>query len=306
MRRIWVQQFYISEGRVCWRTEEEGLPPGSLWINTPHDPEARLSCKRTTSWVGYKVHLTESCDDDQPHLITHVETDNATAAENDAIEKVHQALEERELLPATHLVDSGYVDAKQLIRSKGDFGVDLLGPPKADPSWQAKAGEGFAASDFKIDWQRQQATCPAGHVSQRWNPVRGRYKEPVISVAFSARDCASCAHRQKCTRARVRNLTLRPKEQYMALLEARQRESEKDFQTTYSRRAGIEGTISQSVRRMHLRRSRYIGLAKTHLQHVLTALALNLVRLGAWFHGNTPEATRKTAFKRLMSEPAYA
>jgi transposase len=43
----------------------------------------------------------------------------------------------------------------------------------------------------------------------------------------------------------------------------------------------VEGTISQAVRAFGLRRTRYIGLAKTHLQHVLTAIAFNLARLNA-------------------------
>jgi hypothetical protein len=64
----------FSEADIQWRTEAEGVPPSALFIASPYDPEAHLAKKRSTSWVGYKVHLTESCEDDQPHLITHVET----------------------------------------------------------------------------------------------------------------------------------------------------------------------------------------------------------------------------------------
>ena len=74
----------------------------------------------------------------------------------------------------------------------------------------------------------------------------------------------------------------------------------------FHRRAGIEGTISEGVRMMHLRPARYIGLAKTHLQHVLTAMALNLVRLTAWLAGEPLARTRQTSFTRLMAEPACA
>lgn len=50
----------------------------------------------------------------------------------------------------------------------------------------------------------------------------------------------------------------------------------------YSARAGIESTLSQAVRAFDLRRSLYIGLAKTHLQQILIAVAINLVRVGKW------------------------
>jgi len=52
-------------------------------------------------------------------------------------------------------------------------------------------------------------------------------------------------------------------------------------------RCGVEGTIAQAqaARRSDLHDARYRGLAKTHLQHVLTALALNLVRVDTWLTG---------------------
>ena len=87
---------------------------------------------------------------------------------------------------------------------------------------------------------------------------------------------------------------------------AREREAQPAFAKEYQQRAGIEGTISAGVRTLHLRRSRYIGLAKTHLQHVLTAAAMNLIRLGAWFAGTPLARTRQSAFTRLMALPIGA
>jgi len=55
---------------------------------------------------------------------------------------------------------------------------------------------------------------------------------------------------------------------------------------------------------MHLRRSRYIGLAKTHLQHVLTAAAINLSRINDWLSGTPRARTRQSTFIRLMAQPA--
>ena len=64
--------------------------------------------------------------------------------------------------------------------------------------------------------------------------------------------------------------------------------------SAYARRAGIEGTLSQGVRAFGLRRSRYRGLARTHLQHMATAAAIDLERLAAWFRA-TPRATTRTS-----------
>ena len=82
-------------------------------------------------------------------------------------------------------------------------------------------------------------------------------------------------------------------------MQRRKQEQTKEFAQIYARRAGVEGTISQGVRMMGLRRSRYIGEEKTHLQHIATAAALNLVRSMAWFEGLPRAQTRRSAFVRL-------
>jgi hypothetical protein len=66
---------------------------------------------------------------------------------------------------------------------------------------------------------------------------------------------------------------------------ARQRQETAAINAQYAQRAAVEGTHSQGVRRGGLRRARSIGLAKTHLQHLITAVALNVVRLGEWWPG---------------------
>ncbi len=43
-------------------------------FDSPYDPEAHYGNKRSITWTGYKVHLTETCEDNEIHLITHVET----------------------------------------------------------------------------------------------------------------------------------------------------------------------------------------------------------------------------------------
>jgi transposase len=145
MRQVWVQQFYRSEAGIHWRTDAEGVPPSALFIASPYDPEAHFGKKRSTSWVGYKVHLTESCEGDQPHLITHVETTAAPVADGDALETIHDALAADGLLPAVHLTDTGSVDAKCLLSSRTQYDVDLLGPTRGDYHRRARENKGFAA-----------------------------------------------------------------------------------------------------------------------------------------------------------------
>ena len=97
-------------------------------------------------------------------------------------------------------------------------------------------------------------------------------------------------------------MTLRTQAHHQALVNARQREVSPGYVASYAKRAGIEGTLSQGVRAFGLRRSRYEGLAKTHLQHVLTATAINLSRLSNWLTEQPRAQTRMTAFSRLLSQ----
>jgi transposase len=93
---------------------------------------------------------------------------------------------------------------------------------------------------------------------------------------------------------------VRPQPQYDALRQRRAFEASRAYAREYARRAGIEGTISQGVRRCGLRRSRYVGLARTHLGHALTAAALNFARVADWL-AETPRAqTRPSRFALLM------
>jgi transposase len=306
LRQVWVQQFYVEAGQVRWRTEAEGIPPSALFISSPYDVEARYAKKHTTTWVGYKVHLTEACEDDAPHLITHVETTPGPVADGDATPRIHQALRDKDLLPGRHLTDTGYLDAELLVNSQKEYGVDLIGPTRPDYRWQAQAGEGFAAGDFQVDWEGERVTCPEGRVSIGWTAAVDRGHNEVVKVKFSMRDCRACPSKEKCTKGKRRTVTLRPREQYEALESARSREGTEEFRQEYAKRAGVEGTISHGVRTCGLRRSRYIGEAKTHLQHVATGAAINVIRISSWLLEKPREQTRTSAFARLMAPPTAA
>jgi transposase len=138
-----------------------------------------------------------------------------------------------------------------------------------------------------------------------WTPAIDNRKHAVIKVKFSSKDCRRCDHLSQCIRSKKpyprRTLTVRPQPQHQALQTARQREATEAFQTEYACRAGIEGTISRGTRSTRLRRTRYIGLARVHLGHLLTAVGLNILRLGEWLLETTRAKTRITPFARLMA-----
>ena len=100
-----------------------------------------------------------------------------------------------------------------------------------------------------------------------------------------------------------RLISILPRPQHEALQAARAREKTTDYMVQYHKRAGSEGTISQGVRSFGMSRSRYVGLVKTHLQHVVTATAINFVRVSNWLNGEPLAQTRKTAFVRLVMHP---
>lgn len=300
MRQVWLQQYWVEEGLPRWR-EEDNSPPCGQRIVSPHDPEARYATKRTTHWKGYKVHLTETCEEDLPLLITNVETTSSTTEDLAVTETIHQHLNERDLLPSEHLLDAGYVDARGLVESRSDYGVDLVGPVRRNPSWQTKADEGFGMACFAIDWERHTVTCPQGRTAVLWYPQHDSQGEPRILVRFADSDCRHCPARAQCVRSATRSRTIafRPREQHMALEAARQRQTTDEFKEMYASRAGVEGTISQGTRGFGLRRSRYVGLAKTRLQHILTAAAMNLMRTADWLEQTTREQTRQSRFAAL-------
>ena len=300
LRQVWIQQFYVDNGSLQLR-EASNCPPPALLINSPYDPDARMGSKRTREWTGYKVHLSETCDEDAPHLITYVETTPSTNKDHEIMENLHGSLSQQNLSPSQHLVDAGYIDSELLVTSNKNYQIDLIGPAPGDSQWQAREGKGFGLTDFKIDWENQVVRCPLGKLSGTWKPRFNRYQQPVIHVAFPKADCQNCPSLSDCTKAKCgyRTLTLRSEEFHKTLVKARARQKTKDFKKQYAKRAGVEGTISQGTRAFGLRRCRYRGFPKTRLQHIVTACALNLVRIWEWWTDNYTFGTTPSRFAAL-------
>jgi transposase len=304
LRIVWLQQYYAAEvgEPMRWR-EHADQPPASQLLHTPYDADARYGTKGDIHWVGYKVHVTESCEPDSPHLITNVHTTTATGSDFAAAAVIHAQLAEKKLLPQEHILDAGYVDAELLVTSAHDYQVTVTGPLSVEQSWQAKEQTGYGITAFQLDWAAKRATCPQGNVSTKWSATKDCTGTPIINIRFGAAQCRSCPVRHLCTRSATapRNLTVRPQPIHEALQAARQHQQTADFHTRYKLRAGIEGTLSQGIRRTDLRHTRYIGLAKTRLQHILTATALNFCRIAEWLADKSPAPTRTPAFVRLAA-----
>ncbi len=278
LQQVWQQHYEVVDQQVRWR---DGPAVSSQErVVSPYDPEARCSRKREISWLGFKVHFTETCEPDEQsvHLITQVTTTLATTSDEQMLSPILDDLRERNLAPGEHLVDMGYTSGQELAK-QADLGTQIIGPVVSPPGWQAQQQAGFAPSDFVLDWDHEQATCPQGQHSLTWKPSQDGNR-PIIKIQFATATCRQCPVREHCTHScRGRSLTVLPKAAQEAREERLSEQFTPPFQQRYARRAGIEATISQAVRTKGLRHCRSRGLAKAHLHHVTIAAAINLVRL---------------------------
>lgn len=301
LRTVWSTHYARhDDGRPRWRHQREWPPVGER-VQSPYDPEMHYSAKRGMEWSGYKVHVTETCDDDGAHVITHVQTGPAMQPDMTSTATIHAALAAKALLPAEHYVDSAYVDAALLVESARDYGVSLEGPVRGLSTWASRAGHGYDLPHFRIDWERRQVTCPQGKTSVGWTEGRDETGAPRIHARFGRSDCGGCPARAQCTPAKAarRAVYFHPRPEYEALNAARARMRDPAWLERYHIRAGIEGTLSQGVRTYGLRRSRYVGQAKTALQQVCTAAGMNVLRIVHWLDGRPRAMTRISRFAAL-------
>ena len=198
LRKVLVQNYTLvicADGREVikrrektWQEGGDGLPPGRSRIASPYDTDARWGAKRDESWLGYKLHVTETCDDAPPcgcagpgcggdcgaaafpNLVTHVATTSGAVTGMEMTGTVDDALAAKGLAPGRHYLDSGYMSAGRLVAEASRHGIALIGPLQADTSVQARAGQGYARADFTADYDAQRVTCPQGKTSSSWSP----------------------------------------------------------------------------------------------------------------------------------------
>lgn len=200
LRLAWSHHFErCAEGVIRLRSGPE-LPAAGVRFDSPYDTEAHFGNKRSLTWRGYKVHFSETCDDDLPHLITHVTTTNAVVPDVSVTDAIHEALKGKRLLPVEHFVDAGYVDAELIAGSLARFDVQLIGPVRQNVSWQAQTKGAFDVAAFSVDWDEQRARCPQGKTSATWHCKFNAFGTEVIHVRFRAKDCFACRLKKRCTR----------------------------------------------------------------------------------------------------------
>jgi len=299
LRQVWNEQYVNGRGGPRFRGPKDERPEASEMIASPHDTDARLSKKRSEEWVGYKAHITETCSEGKPRLITNVITSHGCENDSNVLPSIHKSLRQRGLSPIEHLVDYGYTDANEMWKAKKN-GIQVIGPVKVGPSWQTKAEGRFDQSQFKLDWEHRQAVCPNGVASKKWKELP---ETNSVMISFPPAECAVCPLQLNCTDSMTSGRRLEVKQQHLFeyLRDFRKYQQSDEFRERYKLRSGIEGTHSQAVRRCGLRRARYVGKEKTHTQHLLTAIALNVVRIGSWLLGVPLTRTRIRSFASLAA-----
>jgi transposase len=339
LRRVLLQNYtrtITGDGREVIRRREkqpegDGLPPGHARIASPYDTDARWAARRDTFWLGYKLHITETCDDPPPcscrpagaaprpaaegtpgrehdkgctqacfpNLITHVATTDATVTDNQMTGAIHDDLAEKNLAPGRQYIDSGYLSAALMVSELARHGIALIGPLLADKSAQARAGTGYARADFAVDYDTRTVTCPQGKTSSSWTLCTQKGHAAAVAT-FSPGDCGPCPARPHCTTSgrKRRQITILPRDLADAQAAARNAETTIPFWADYARRAGVEGTMHQAASH-GARRARYRGLPKTRLDHLYMACALNLLRLEAFWTGTPLDRQRTSHLIRL-------
>lgn len=282
------------------------VPWASLEILSPYDPEVRYCQKLTAAgqkhWIGYRDHQTEICAGG-PRVIVQAVTQPAPAQDIDALEAIHEGLARQGFTNLEHFVDAGYVTPESIDQAVRAHGFVLTGPVRRDP--RARDLPGFTKADFGPAWEARTLTCPRGITSPPWKPTLDDGHER-LSVLFPKPACRACVDRLECTGnadGRGRHITLLPQHLQEIQTRVRREQDTSQWQQHYAIRAGCEAaTVSETVHAHGLRHCRYYGIAKTHVQHVLTAAGTNIVRLGGHFPPGTvpPGPPRRTShFQRL-------
>jgi transposase len=277
LRTVLIQSFTRAvgeggrEGEVISRREPgdggDGVPPAHIKISSPYDGDARWGAKKDLHWLGYKLHISETCDDPpacgcpedpaaagrcghdvRPNLVTAVATTPASVTDAEMTMAAVAALAGRGLGPGRQYLDGGYASARAVLDAARQFGVTLVTPLRTDSSRQARAGDGYDRSAFAIDYDARTATCPQGKPSTGWTPVRSEGHDKIV-VRFGITNCRPCPARELCTKAtrNGRQLTILTREVHELQAAIRPGQQDHHWQDDYKRRSGIEATISQAV-----------------------------------------------------------
>ncbi len=312
LRQVLLQNYHWdSAGRLRWRDDEAdaGLPPSAARIVSPYDLAARYSRRgQVTRWTGYLAHVTETCAEDGPNVITDVATMPATSDDRQALAGIHARLERRGLIPGEHLVDGGYTSLVHMERAGREHRVRPHRAAARQPHPPAPRPGGLRPRRLP-----RRLRPPGSHLSPgpgQQGVARGPYPTsspdaaPLIVARFTKGQCQPCPARAACTTSGdgKRTVGFPPRELYE--LQARNRAGQQDpaWHKRYAVRSGVEGTVCELARGHGMRHCRYRGQPKAHPQHVLTAIAVNIERLSQLPPGESTSPRPPTAFQDYLDQ----
>ena len=271
-------------------------------IVSPHDPDARYATKRGKSHTGFKLNITETATEDAPAIITDISLEDAAAYDGSLVNPVLQRLKASELLPDKLLADAGYT-CGWTMKECNELGVTLLGPVSPDSSGPIHKGEGFAAKDFDVDTDMQQARCPGGHLNSTRRIKERTDQKGKMRIVFgwASQTCGACPFREQCVGAKQSYRTLALSEDYPLIAARRKEQTTLEFWEEYRRRAGIEPTVLDVTHHKLGRVTPYRGKAKSLLYYVFLAVGLDLERIGRWIGGTRPKRKRNTVLGRYKA-----
>ena len=277
LRRVFGEQFEVVEGSLQSRRT---IPSRS--VHKPHDPDAHYADKGSKQWIGYKVHVVESVDPQQPakvkaepgeHFITEIITTEAAENEKTGLaEALKRQQQHHEIKPAAIYADAGYVTESTLAQAEGSA-MKLLGPTRPDPHKGP-----YNADGFTVDVENQRAVCPQGKTSTQCSHIKDRYMGSEYYRFEWGSQCDSCPMQQQCTRAKSGRRILVVGLRHDLVEQRRKEMKQAEFSRSMYPRNGIEGTHSELVRGHGLRQTKYRGLSRVSLSHYFMAAACNVKR----------------------------
>ncbi|MGW0998758.1 transposase [Streptomyces sp. NPDC002520] len=241
-------------------------------------------------------------------MITDVATADVTGCDAKALPGIHTRLKRRGLMPAEHLVDGYYTSLVHLEQAAREHQVTVTSPRPVNSTGQHRKNDGFGCEDSHIDFDRQQVTCPQGETSAGWHdpyPTSSPIAAPLVVARFTKSQCRPCPVRTRCTTTSdsARTVGFLPRELRDLQLRVRVEQQTLEWQARYAVRSGVDGSINELVRGHGMRRCRYRGQQRAHLQHVFTAIAANIERLSR--RPPTGEVTSfrpPTAFQNFLDQ----
>ena len=277
LRRVFEEQFEVVEGTVNSRWTR---PPRA--VQNPHDPHAHYADKGSKQWIGYKVHVMESVDSEEPakvkaepgeHFITEILTTEAAQDEMTGLtESLKRQQEHHEIKPAAVYADGGYVTESTLSQAES-HAMELLGPTRPDPHKGPYNADGFV-----VDVENEQAVCPQGKTSTQCSLISDSHMGTEYYRLEWGSQCDSCPVQKQCTRAKSGRRMLVVGLRHDLVQKRREQMRADDFSQSMHPRNGIEGTHSELVRGHGLRRTKYRGLNRVALSHYLMGAACNVKR----------------------------